>query len=153
MLESHQFCEGKTEKGKGNESAGAREEPQAAILSQAIRALGKQWKVRESVSGEKGMTSARTQGRAGVCLLCSANSKDVMSEEEKERGKGGWPTQATTQRGQVTCARSHRRSVVWPGLTHLLTQVNGRFLYTLGPWCPEETSQTWPQTMEVNFAY
>lgn len=88
MLESHQFCEGKTEKGKGNESAGAREEPQAAILSQAIRALGKQWKVKESVSGEKGMTSARTQGRAGVCLLCSANSKDVMRRRGEVREAG-----------------------------------------------------------------
>lgn len=95
MLESHQFCEGKTEKGKGNQSAGAREGPQAAILSQVIRAgvirqtmEGKGIRVREGKGTDQGKDP-----RARVCRVCSSNSKDVMSEDEKGRGKGGWPMQ------------------------------------------------------------
>ena len=84
MLGSNHFCEGKTEKGKGNQSAGTR--------SQVIRAGVSRQTMEGKVSGEKGMTSK--DPRAGVCPICSANSKDFMSEEERGEVRDAGPCRA-----------------------------------------------------------
>lgn len=73
-------------------NAGPREGPQAAVLSKVRRA----GVIRQTMEGKgvgiwgKGNDQCKDP-RAGVCLVCSRNSKGAMSKDERRRGMGGWP--------------------------------------------------------------